>query len=76
MKKYTITEIKLVEQLYTYEVEAETEEEALEKCENIEPSIEEIRKCRFHINGGGTYDNKVIDEVEELEVEECELENN
>ena len=76
MKKYTITEIKLVEQLYTYEVEAETEKDALEKCENIEPIIEEIGKCRLHINGGNTYDNKVIDEVEELEVEECELENN
>jgi hypothetical protein len=67
MKKYTITEIKLVEQLYTYEVEAETEEEALEKCENIEASTEEIGECRYHINSGNTYDNKVIDDIEELE---------
>lgn len=76
MKKYTITEIKLVELCYTYEVEAETEEEALEQCENTEPSIEEIGDCRFNINSGNIYDNKVIDEVEELEEEECKLENN
>ena len=76
MKKYTITEIKLVEQCYTYEVEAETEKDALEKCENIEPSIQEVGDCRFHINSGDIYNNKVIDEAEELEDEECELENN
>ena len=75
MKKYTITEIKLVELCYTYEVEAETEEEALEKCENTEPSIEEQGDCRFCINSGDAYNNKVIDDVVELE-EECKLENN
>lgn len=76
MKKYTISEIRLVEQLYTYEVEAETEKDALEKCENTQPIIEEVGDCRFNINSGNTYNEKVIDDIEELEDEECELEIN
>lgn len=75
MKKYTITERKLVEQLYTYEVEAETEEEALKKCENTESSIEDIG-LHHPIKADNFYYKKVIDEVEELEDEECKLENN